>query len=174
MNIRTYVYLCIWHVPCACCFNTYFLLDLVETELPFASSALPSPIPHNSSRSVGHQLDARTAIIEGRVGFCILYSILYMCGCTITLVHTCTHTQKNTHTCIQMHTQCTYIHRHTLTHRYVLYAHTVCTPYIHICTQYTHKHPVGSSTIQDSDGVKSNASNFMYVTVGPALTHGEE
>ena len=60
------------YVPCECCSNVS-LLDLVETELPFAPSALPSPIPHNYSGSVGHQLDTRPAIIGGSVEVSFLF-----------------------------------------------------------------------------------------------------
>ena len=67
------------------------------------------------------------------------------------------HTNEYKHTCTHTH-----IHTHTgmLTHRYVLYAHTVCTLYIHICTQYTHKHPMGSSAIQDSE---KTLKHFVHV-----------
>ena len=74
-----------------------------------------------------------------------------------------THIHTHAHTGIYVlyvHT-CTCIHTGTLTHKYVLYTHTVCTLYLHICTQYTHKHPMGSSAIQDGDGVESNASNIL-------------
>ena len=68
-----------------CCSNVSFL-DLVETELPFASSALPSPTPGNSSRSVGHHLDARPAIIGGSVGVIFLFVAMVI---LIILLSTC-------------------------------------------------------------------------------------
>ena len=126
MNIHVYIYVCIRHVTCVCCFITYFLLDLVETELPFASSALPDPIPRNSSRSVGHHLDIRPAIIGGSVGFCIQY---FVHGSIHTDAHKCTHT--NTHTCI------VYMYTHTHVETQVCTVRTYCMYII-----YTHMYTI--------------------------------
>ena len=84
--LSTYEYkYIIRHVTCVCC-STVFFLDLIETELPSASSALPSPIPRNSSRSVGHQLDVSPAIIGGSVGVIFLFVAMVI---LIILLSTC-------------------------------------------------------------------------------------
>ena len=68
-------------MTCECC-STFS----VEPELPSASSALPDPIPGNSLRSVGHQLEVRPAIIGGSVGVSCLFVAMVI---LIILLSTC-------------------------------------------------------------------------------------